>query len=121
MTEQPMMIEREWADGFRHAVGCFRVSWDPDVHGPKPSINGRGYTIGDICRHVMGFGGQMPDNLIAELLDAASYVEGDVRARVLSERSYAAGAQCLLRALEIRTLDRQKVKESPHNCGLSAD
>jgi len=106
ITDDP--IPKELAEGFNDAVGRFRFSWSPALHGPEVSIDQIPYTIDAVCRLVMSFNDRLPDALADELLDISTgYEENDLRTQLANERSYAAGAQCLLRVMELTTREYQ--------------
>jgi hypothetical protein len=101
-------IPESLSEAFGDAVGCYFVSWSPGDHGREISIDGKPFTIDAICRLVMSFTDRLPDNLLDRLLDAGDVREDGLKADLVQERTYAAGAKLLLGVMD------QRVREYQH-------
>ena len=94
-------IPQDFIIGFFEAVDLYRDDWSPAR--PERGINVRGdfYSIGAVCGLVSRFGDRLPYNVLAELLTFMQ-ADMDLAEKLISARSYAVGASCLLELMDRR-------------------
>ena len=99
-------------DAFYGAVQ-FYPNWTPADHGPLVSMEGRRYTIGQVCDLAIGFRDDpLPDNLVGNLMYFLNAGDRDLMEDLAKDRSYSGGARYLLKLMDRRTADYQTFEES---------
>jgi hypothetical protein len=115
MTEPSRPIPTELAEAFRDAVGLFR-DWSPGL--PKAievSVKGKSYSMSEVCHLVDHFSGQLPQDVFDALLSYMHAPHTDLRRELVSDRSYATGARCLVKLIGDRKAEYQQQEELRRN------
>ena len=99
-------------DAFYGAVQLY-PNWTAADHGPLVSVEGRRYTIGQVCDLAIGFRDDpLPDNLVGNLMYFLNAGDRDLMEDLAKDRSYSGGARYLLKLMDRRTADHQTFEES---------
>jgi hypothetical protein len=107
-------ISRHLRDAFYGAVQLY-PNWTGLDHGPLVSVDGRRYTIGEVCNLAIEFSDALPDDLLGSLMYFLNAGDRDLLEGLASDRSYAGGARCLLKLMSRRASDSQTLEETRRN------
>lgn len=107
-------ISRHLRDAFYGAVQLY-PNWTGLDHGPLVNVDGRRYTIKEVCNLMMEFGDDLPDDLVGNLMYFLSAGDRDLLEGLARDKSYAGGARCLLELMCRRAADSQTLEESRRN------
>ena len=102
------MDERE---AFHAAV--YRYSeWSPALpEHPKVIINGKAYTIREVCGLMTGID-ELPDEIVSALLSSFAHdVHSDLTQELSEHRTYAVGALCLLKLMDRREAKHELLED----------
>jgi hypothetical protein len=113
MNERPPEpIPHYLRDAFYGAVQLF-PNWTSADHGPLVSVEGRRYTIGQVCNLAISFRDDpLPDNLLGKLMYFLNAGDRDLLEDLAKDNSYSGGARCLLKLIDRRAADNQTFEES---------
>jgi hypothetical protein len=104
-------ISRHLRDAFHGAVQLF-PNWTALDHGPLVMVDGRSYTIGEVCDLVI----ECNDGLSADLLGGLIYFlnagDQDLLESLAKDLSYAGGARCLIELMRRRAADTASLEGS---------
>jgi hypothetical protein len=104
-------ISRHLRDAFYGAVQLY-PNWTAFGHGPLVSVDGRRYTISDVCNLAIEISDGMPDDLLGSLMFLLNAADQDLLEGLAKDRSYASGARCLLKLMYRRSADSRTLEES---------
>ena len=107
-------ISRHLRDAFYGAVQLY-PNWTRLDHGPLVSVDGRRYTIGEVCNLAIEFSDGLPDDLLGSLMYLLNAGDRDLLEGLASDRTYAGGARCLLKLMSRRASDSQTFEETRRN------
>ena len=125
MNELPsQLIPLYLRDAFYGAVQLY-PNWTTADHGPLVSVEGRRYTIRQVCDLAISFRDDpLPDNLLGNLMYFLNAGDRDLLEDLAKDSSYSGGARCLLKLMDRRATDCQTFEESRSKkisaCGASA-
>jgi hypothetical protein len=108
---EPTFDPRHLRDAFYGAVQLY-PNWTPSDHGPLVSVDGRRYTIGQVCNLTIGFSDPMPDNLFGNLMYFLNAGDRDLMEDLAKDGSYAGGARYILELMNRRAAHNQTFEES---------
>ena len=112
MNERPSEpIPHYLRNAFYGAVQLF-PNWTPADHRPVVSVEGRCYTIGQVCNLALGYRDPMPDNLLGNLMFFLNAGDRDLIEDLARDSSFSGGARYLLKLMDRRATDNQTFEES---------
>ena len=107
-------ISRHLRDAFYGAVQLY-PHWTEFGHGPLVSVDGRRYTINQVCNLVVEISDGMPNDLLGCLMFFLNVGDQDLLEGLAKDRSYASGARYLLKLMNRRAADSRILEESRRN------
>ena len=108
----PDPIPHYLRDAFYGAVQLF-PNWTPTDHGHLVSVEGRRYTIGQVCDLAINFRDDpLPDNLLGKLMYFLNAGDRDLLEDLAKDSSYSGGARYLLKLMDRRAADYQILEGS---------
>ena len=110
MRRSQKPISRHLRDAFYGAVQLY-ANWTAFGHGPLVSVDGRRYTISDVCNLAIEISDGMPDDLLGSLMFFLNAGDQDLLEGLAKDRSYASGARCLLKLMYRRSANSRTLEE----------
>jgi hypothetical protein len=107
-------ISRHLRDAFYGAVQLY-PDWTAFGHGPFVSVDGRRYTIGEVCNLAIEIGDELPDDLLGSLMFFLNAGDRDLLEGLAKDRSYAGGARYLINLMIRRAAESATFAESRRN------
>ena len=107
-------ISRHLRDAFYGAVQLY-PNWTAFGHGPLVSVDGRRYTIGEVCNLVIEVSDGLPDDLLGSLMFFLNAGDRDLLEGLAKDRSYASGARYLLKLMHRSAAETRTFEESRRN------
>jgi hypothetical protein len=106
-------ISRQQRDAFYGAVQLY-PNWTA-LDGPLVRVDGRRYTISEVCNLVIECSDGLPDGLLGSLMYFLNAGDRDLLEGLAQDRSYRGGARCLLKLMHRRSADSVSLEESRRN------
>ena len=96
-------IPRDLAEAFDNAVELYDIwRWGPSQPERKVSCNGQDFSMTAVCGLVDQFTDRLPDRVFLKLRSYMhDYPHGKLIADLEADQSYATGARCLRRMIEM--------------------
>jgi hypothetical protein len=107
-------ISRHLRDAFYGAVQLYPY-WTALDHGPLVMVDGRRYTIREVCNLAIECNDGLPDDLLGSLMYFLNGGDQDLLEGLAKDRSYAGGARCLLDLMRRRAAYSISLEESRRN------
>jgi len=107
-------ISRHLRDAFYGAVQLF-PNWTALDHGPMVIVDGRRYTINEVCNLVIECNEGLSADLLGSLIYFLNAEDRDLVEGLAKDGSYAGGARCLLELMRRRAADSVSLEESRRN------
>ena len=107
-------ISRHLRDAFYGAVQLY-PNWTAFDHGPLVSVDGRRYTISEVCNLAIEISDGLPDDLLGSLMFFLNAGDRDLLEGLAKDRSYASGARYLLKLMCRRASESRTFEESRRN------
>ena len=112
MAEPSEPDPRTLREAFHEALRLYRDGWSPErPEHPMVNIKGKDYTIREVCERMAGIDDRMDDDVEGDLsseIDEAG--DMNLKSEFAKNRSYATGAQCLLKLMDRRERDYQHIQ-----------
>jgi hypothetical protein len=96
-------IPCDLAEAFDNAVGLYEIwKWGPSQPERKVIYNGQHLSMSEVCGLVDQFTDRLPDQVFVNLRSCMHhYPHGQLIADLEADQSYATGARCLRRMIEM--------------------
>lgn len=107
-------MSRHLRDAFYGAVQLY-PNWTSRDHGSLVMVDGRRYTISEVCNLVVEHNDALPADLLGSLMYFLNAGDQDLMEGLAKDRSYAGGARCLLDLMRRRAADSMSLEESRRN------
>jgi len=107
-------ISRHLRDAFYGAVQLY-PKWTVFGHEPLVSVDGRRYTISEVCNLAIEISDGLPDDLLGSLMSFLNAGDRDLMEGLAKDRSYAGGAHYLLKLMYRRAAESRTFEESRRN------
>lgn len=111
---QSQPISRHLRDAFYGAVQLY-PNWTGLGHAPVVSVDGRRYTISEVCNLAIEFSDGLPDDLLGSLMYFLNAGDRDLFEGLARDRSYAGAARYLLKLMSRRAANSRTLEESRRN------
>jgi hypothetical protein len=107
-------ISRHLRDAFYGAVQLY-PDWTAFGLGPVVSVDGRRYTISEVCNLAIEIRDELPDDLLGSLMFFLNAGDRDLLEGLAKDRSYAGGARYLINLMNRRAAESATFAESRRN------
>jgi len=115
MTSNP--IPGHFAQGFRDALGCYRTSrWLAALY-PGVNIEGKSFTISQVCDLVEGFTDELPKDVLQSLLEQMDTRYDHLKVRLNANPTYQIGARCLRTLVQDKEAEYRALHAPPKTFG----
>jgi hypothetical protein len=107
-------IPRELSEAFHRAVSLY-LDWSPALPEPQISAGMKLRTMSAVCELVAGYNDQLPLEIFNTLYHQMHMGHERLKEKLGVDASYSIGAYCLLKLIEHRKTEYQRLEELRRN------
>jgi hypothetical protein len=114
MSEQPNPIPADLSEAFHEATWLYD-DWSPALPELEASVGRKSFSMSAICSFLDTFTDRLPNRILDRLFLYMHAQHRELKERLGKSPTYSTGAYCLLKLIEDRKAEYQRLEELRRN------